>query len=226
MGHLRLTEKERLVIAGKLTKGVTFERILDDIRNSLDASVERIHLATRKDISNIQQAYGIQVEQYHNDDSNSVLAWVNEMKQNTPNPVLLHKQQGNATTSQCPNLTEKDFILVLQTPSQAEMLCKCGHNKIICVDDTHGTNSYDFNLTTVLVVDEFGEGYPTAWCISNRTNLIAMLYYFEAIQRNIGYKIVQKWVMTDDARQFYSAWESVFGQGPQKLLCTWHVDRA
>ena len=29
---------------------------------------------------------------------------------------------------------------------------------------THGTNSYDFNLVTVLVVDEFGEGYPIAWC--------------------------------------------------------------
>ena len=184
MGQLRLTEKERLVIAGKLLKGVRFERILDDIRkfNSLDTSVERLHLATRKDISNIQQAYGIPVEQYHNDDPISVLAWINEMKQNTPNPVLLYKQQGNATTSQCPNLTEKDFILVLQTPSQAEMLCKCGHNKIICVDDTHGTNSYDFNLTTILVVVEFGEGYPTAWCISNRTDLIAMVYYFEAIQ--------------------------------------------
>ena len=226
LGHLRLTEMERLVIAGKLTKGVTFERILDDIRNSLDTSVERIHRVTRKDISNIQQAYGIQVEQYYNDDSSSLLAWVNEMKQNSPNPVLLYKHQGNATTSQCPNLTEKYLILVLQTPSQAEMLCKCGHNKIICVDDTHGTNSYDFNLTTVLVVDEFGEGYPTAWCISNGTDLIAMLYYFEAIQRNIGYKIVPKWVMTDDAPQFYFAWESVFGQGPQKLLCTWHVDRA
>ena len=106
------------------------------------------------------------------------------------------------------------------------MLCKCGHNKIICVDDTHGTNSNDFNLTTIFVDDEFGEGYPTAWCISNRTDLIAMLYYFEAIQRNIGYKVVPKWVMTDDAPQFYSAWESVFVQGPQKLLCTWHVDRA
>ena len=78
--HLRLTEKERLVIAGKLIKGVTFERILDDIRNSLDTSVERIHLATRKYITNIQQAYGIQVEQYHNDDSSSVLAWVNEIE--------------------------------------------------------------------------------------------------------------------------------------------------
>ena len=110
LGHLRLTEKERIVIAGKLLKGLTFERILDDIRNSLDTSVERIHLATRKYISNIQQAYGIQVEQYHNNDSSSVLARVNEIKQNIPNPVLLYKQQGNATTSQCPNLTEKLYF--------------------------------------------------------------------------------------------------------------------
>ena len=32
--------------------------------------------------------------------------------------------------------------------------------------------------------------------------------------------------MTGDAKQFYTAWVTVFGQGPQKLLCTWHVDRA
>ena len=32
--------------------------------------------------------------------------------------------------------------------------------------------------------------------------------------------------MTDDAAQFYSAWVDVFGPGPHKLLCTWHVDRA
>ena len=35
-----------------------------------------------------------------------------------------------------------------------------------------------------------------------------------------------KWIMTDDAKQFYTAWISVFGQGPNKLLCTCHVDRA
>ena len=35
LGHLRLTEKERLVIAGKLLKGVTFERMLDNIRNTV-----------------------------------------------------------------------------------------------------------------------------------------------------------------------------------------------
>ena len=32
--------------------------------------------------------------------------------------------------------------------------------------------------------------------------------------------------MTDDAEQYVSAWVGVFGLGPCKLLCTWHVDRA
>ena len=32
--------------------------------------------------------------------------------------------------------------------------------------------------------------------------------------------------MSDDAEQFYSAWTAIFRGTPQKLLCTWHVDRA
>ena len=32
--------------------------------------------------------------------------------------------------------------------------------------------------------------------------------------------------MPDDAEQFYNAWRSVFGEVNNKLLCTWHVDRA
>ena len=31
--------------------------------------------------------------------------------------------------------------------------------------------------------------------------------------------------MSDDADQFYNAWVDVFGDGPKKLLCTWHVDK-
>ena len=41
-------------------------------------------------------------------------------------------------------LGEHDFALVILTPLQSEMLMSCGHNKIVCVDATHGTNSYNF----------------------------------------------------------------------------------
>ena len=138
----------------------------------MDTSIQRIHLTTRKDIANIQQAYGIQEAQYHKDDATSVNVWVDAMKSNSPNPVLLYKQQGEPHSVGCKSLELNNFILVLQTPLQAEVLKKCGHGRVICIDNTHGTNSYDFHLTTLLVVDEFGEGYPTAWCLSNRTDFM------------------------------------------------------
>ncbi len=47
-------------------------------------------------------------------------------------------------------------------------MIKFGSN-VICMDTTHGTNSYDFSLTFILVVDEFGEGIPVGWMLySNR----------------------------------------------------------
>ncbi len=39
---------------------------------------------------------------------------------------------------------------------------------MVCIDSTHGTNGYDFKLISIVVVDEFGEGFPVAWCFSNQ----------------------------------------------------------
>ena len=87
LGHIRLTEEAKLNIATKLLHGVTFERILDDIRDSVDSTIQRVHLTTRKDIENIERAYGLKEAQRHKDDATSVMSWVLEMKQNCPNPV-------------------------------------------------------------------------------------------------------------------------------------------
>ena len=35
------------------------------------------------------------------------------------------------------------------------------------IDSTHRTNVYDFFLVTILVLDDFGEGVPVGWTISN-----------------------------------------------------------
>ena len=32
----------------------------------------------------------------------------------------------------------------------------------VCMDSTHGTNVYSFNLITILVLDEFREGIATS----------------------------------------------------------------
>ena len=48
------------------------------------------------------------------------------------------------------------------------------------MDSTHGTNTYDFNLTTILVIDEFREGIPVGWAISNREHVTLLVKFFKA----------------------------------------------
>ena len=92
LGHLRLKEKDRLAVAGKLAQGVTFQRILDDVRDSVNGSFERMHLMTRKDIHNIDKAFGIHTFQRHKDDAVSVNLLVQELQSKDNNPIVLYVQ--------------------------------------------------------------------------------------------------------------------------------------
>lgn len=55
-----------------------------------------------------------------------------------------------------------DFVLIILTETQKEVLKKFGSGKW-CIDSTHSTNQYNINCTTIIVIDEFVEGYPAAF---------------------------------------------------------------
>ena len=63
------------------------------------------------------------------------------------------------------HLNKDDFMIIIQTKSQKDLLKKFGNNGLCC-DSTHKTTGYDFLLSTLLVVDEVGKGQPVAWCLS------------------------------------------------------------
>ena len=223
LGHIRLSEEDRLKVAGKLAQGVAFDKILDDIRSSVSDTFKRIHLIQRKDINNIERALKLEGGQRHHDDATSVAAWVEEMREKGEDSVALYyKPQG--TDDDKTGLKREDFLIVLQTPIQAEMLKRFG-GKVVCVDATHGTNAYDFKLITLIVVDEYGEGFPVAWCITNKEDRVLLIEFFASVRTKCG-MVRPLWFMSDMAEQYYLAWVSVFDSTPRKLLCTWHVDRA
>lgn len=96
-------------------------------------------------------------------------------------------------------------MIIIQSPFQKDMACKFAGNGV-CIDTTHGTTSYDFLLTFVLVIDEYGEGFPIAWCLSNHEDVTHMNIFFEMIKQNCGV-LTPRWLMSDLADQFYNAWE-------------------
>ena len=52
-------------------------------------------------------------------------------------------------------------------PVQKMMIKKFG-NSTVCIDLTYGTNRYGFILITLLVIDEYDEGFPAAFCLYNK----------------------------------------------------------
>lgn len=142
-------------------------------------------------------------------------------------PVLLYKRQGEQPESCSTGLATDDFVLGLQTTTQRQFMLEFGADSVVCLDNTHGTNQYGFNLITLLVVDDFGESNPVAFMISAKEDESVLVAFFGSIKARLpaASTFRASHVMTDDASQYHSAWVSVFGNA-EKRLCVWHVDRA
>ena len=224
--HTWLPQRQCEQIAALLQQDVTRQRILEDIRESAINEADeftRQHLIGRKDIDNITKSFGLNQVQKHVNDQESIKAWIEEWKTSENNPVLFYKFQGEDAPDGA-DLSKEDFMIVMQTPFQKSMAQKFA-GKGVCIDSTHGTTGYDFPLTTVMVIDEHGEGLPIAWCLFNHKDFTNMCIFFDKLKQNCG-ALMPRWVMSDMANQFYNAWIGIMGGKPLRFVCTWHVDKA
>jgi len=91
---------------------------------------------------------------------------------------------------------------------------------------SHGTNAYDYQLTTLMLLDKHGEGFPAAFCFSNRVDELCMSVFLYVCKENIGCPLKDAVFMTDNTEVYFNARTHVMGQPAHRLLCTWHIDRA
>ena len=146
--------------------------------------------------------------------------WIEEQKDS----VLFYKKQGESALNSDTKLEKEDFCLIIMNSSQEFMLKNFGQN-VIAIDNTHGLNPYDFELTTLVVLDEYGEGFPSACMFSNRKDTYIYFLFFSLIEQKCG-KINSNVFMSDITDVYYNAWISTMGIPTFKLYCSWHVDRA
>jgi hypothetical protein len=223
IAHLKMPEKLEVKFAKKLELGVLMERILDDIKDAMDGSITKELFVKRQHLYNIKRKYNIDNNTRHTNDQTSVNIWVQEMSKQQYNPILLYKKQGVGQDEEMDNIGIDDFVLCIQTEFQRDMLRMFAKNAI-CIDSTHGTNMYDFHLVSIVVIDEYGEGIPVAWMVTNREDIIMLTYFFEAIKAKAG-DMSPRWFMSDDCETYYTAWQAVFGKESRKILCAWHLHR-
>lgn len=163
---MSIIKKEKKELAKKVAQKISFDTVLDEIKESVvDSNLRRIHLCKKKDLFNIEYSYQLaHPPAWHKNNIISVEAWLNSMREQG-DCVLLYNPQG-VTCSNHPQFKDEDFILIIMTSSRTELLKK-HEEDIICVDGTHCMNSYDFELHTLMIIDELREGFPCAFLISN-----------------------------------------------------------
>ena len=133
LGHIPLPQHIRSELATQIATGINFDIILDKVRNNVNGDhLERVHLLTKKDLNNIEQAFHLQGHQRHKDDATSIDLWIEELTQQGGDIPILFFKQGHKETTIGSNigLGIHDFALVIQTKIQTEMLENCGTERI------------------------------------------------------------------------------------------------
>ena len=92
--HIKLSKRQRESIAAKIQQGVSFDRILDDIRDNVTGSLQRLHILEKKDLRNIAISFNLDDVKRHDDDQTSVRSWINDWEVDGNNPILYYKLQG------------------------------------------------------------------------------------------------------------------------------------
>lgn len=107
-----------------------------------------------------------------------------EMEETEDSCIVFYKPQG-VSTEKYPQIDKDDFILIIMNQAQQQVLTECGTD-VICMDGTHGTNAYGFELTTVLVLDELRQGFPCAFFITSKTDTSTLSVCLEEIKSKTG----------------------------------------
>ena len=155
---------------------------MDSTRDNIGEELKRVDLLTIKDIRNIKTSYGVESKdgKRSSNDAFSVDLWVQEGQNSEENPVLYYKHQGIEQGV----LTKQDFCLIVMNTFQRQMLRS--FPSIITVDGTHGLNAYDFEMTTLMVINKFHHGFPVATMFSNRKDTIIQTIFFTYIKDTVG----------------------------------------
>ena len=119
-GHIWLTTSTRQQIAARLQQSIYKEKNLDDIRESVGLEFQREHLVDKRDLFNIEKAFGLDNIQRHPNDQDSVLSWIQEWEESDDNPIIFYKLQGQL----------KEEVALKKTISW--LSCKLNSRSILC----------------------------------------------------------------------------------------------
>ena len=218
VSHLKLSEKTRSFIAEKLASGVNTKKLLCEIQD-MNTLNDRDRLLRHRDILNIQNQFNIHEAVKDKDDLVSTAIWVEELRAQEYDPVLVFKPRDCEEYG----LGKDEVLLGVQTEFQKDMMRLYGAD-FLCADSTLKSTQYDYHLTTLSVVDHTGEACPVAFLISSKVDQASLEPFMLALRERAGQLQVEVF-MSDLGNCFYDAWCQVFPKPNKRFYCSWQVEK-
>ena len=208
VSFLKIPDEIKVNIASKLSEGISPDSILKEIRENNNSSIQE-HLINKKDLRSIKNHFRIE-DNIVRRDPNEVIS-LRLAVEHHKESVLFFKCQGEKS-SEFPELDENDFVLAYAQKDQTEVALELlkQQNSAVKSDGTHGLNTCDFLLHTLMTVDRSKKVFPFSFLISNKETYTVLKIWFTKLKQKFG-QFDCEIFMSDDADQYYSAWCSVFG---------------
>lgn len=163
----------------------------------------------------------------HKDDAKAVYLLATQLMDKEEESVLVYKPRGSSVVcgpkeiNDLPD-SEELFMFGFQTKEQLELF-KRHCNKVVILDETHGTNQYKFQLLTVMVVDENRRGWPVAHLITSKSDADTLQFFFQELKSRLGDEVSINCVITDDDPALINGMNQGFSASLKHILCKWHV---
>ncbi|GLJ39787.1 hypothetical protein SUGI_0813200 [Cryptomeria japonica] len=171
---------------------------------------------TMDDIANIDRKIKTLRYMFHSIDAISVQQWV------LANTEKWFAYQEYSVTDDGDG--EVPFVLGIQLLEQLDWMLQYGHNNILAMDSTFGTNAMKFQLYTMIVFDSKHMGVLVAWVIMSRSCAHDIAYWMHILLQRVHMKNIE-WslntFMVDDASAEIKVIREVFQC--DVYLCSWHV---
>ena len=170
------------------------------------------------DVRRIEKSIEAETIRLDRDDGKSIEAWVERLR--TDGSLLEYKSLASPAPPGS-GLQHDVYFLAVQTEAQRKVFERLGSN-LVCIDGTHNTTMYEnLILTTLLVRDEWGHGFPVAWLLAS-SGTRCTLYYFLYLVRKRNPLVILRRIMTDRDLAQINACSSCYPEAAI-LLCWWHV---
>lgn len=203
-----------LFIPAKLVQGEPIVKIVTDARKKKGEKLSRMNLLKKRDVYNIKSKVNY-LEKETDHDGLIIDSWVKKMDSGDPskNPVIFYN----------PLDDKHNYFLVLIHSIQKIIYSLVHDGSIVYIKTKKGKPNVDFNLIGLSILTENGEGYPVAFCVSNRTDYLTIYNFFKIVCNTLGTIHAQIFI-SDNICHYYTAWKNVMGECENRLLCTFDID--